>query len=96
MINLLTMVGASGYTATKAAGFGRHGSSRPGLVEAGNVRVEVLRAEEPARAMLKNVVHRFAGQQIIAFMVDAEAVPAEHFERPEAPPPRPHDPAQRA
>jgi hypothetical protein len=79
MLSLLSGGDASGYTLTSASGFGRHGLRRPGLIDSGNVRVEVLLAAAEARALLEKVVLRFAGQQVIAFMVDAEAVPAEHF-----------------
>lgn len=79
ILSLLASTGASGYTTTPAAGFGRHGVSRPGLVESGNVRVEVLLAAGPARTLLEKLLLRFAGQQVIAFMVDAEAIPVDHF-----------------
>lgn len=79
IIQLLERAGVSGYTLTKAAGFGLHGASRAGLIEAGNVRIESLLAAEPARRVLGSVTKEFARRQAIAFMVDAEAVPAAHF-----------------
>jgi hypothetical protein len=81
VLSLLNGSGASGYTTTRASGFGSHGSSRPGLIDAGNIRVEVLLPPAAARVLLEKVLLRFAGQRLIAFMVDAEAIPAEHFAR---------------
>jgi hypothetical protein len=80
IIELLRSAHGSGYTVTKAAGFGLHGASRPGLIDAGNVRVEVLLAADAARRLLASVVAQMAKRHVIAFMVDAEAVPLEHFE----------------
>src|SRR5689334_770328 len=79
IIELLASAGVSGYTLTKAAGFGLHGMSRPGLIEAGNVRIEALLAAEPARRLLGSVTRDLARRQVVAFMVDAEAVPVAHF-----------------
>lgn len=79
MLSLLGGSKVSGHTVTRASGFGRHGESDPRLTDSGNVRVEVLLAPAAAHVLLEKVVLRFSGQQVIAFMVDAEAVPAEHF-----------------
>jgi hypothetical protein len=80
IIELIGKEEASGYTLTKAVGLGLHGSRRSGFVDSGNVRVEALVAEEPARRLLAKVAEQRARHHLIAFMVDAEAVPFDHFE----------------
>lgn len=80
LVNLLMALGASGYTTTKAEGFGRHGASRFGLIEGGNVRIEVLGDATRAGAILAQVSARFAESRVVAFASEVEAVPAQHFE----------------
>lgn len=79
LLNLLACLGVPGYTLTRAVGQGQHGESRFGLVDAGNIRIEVLVDGERARQLLAAAVERSAGAGVIAFMADVEAVPADHF-----------------
>jgi len=75
----LRALGVSGYTKTKAEGMGVHGSRQFGIVDGANVRIDTLVAPELAAAILQTIAKNFAGQAVVAFAVDAEAVPSSHF-----------------
>jgi hypothetical protein len=77
----LRALGVSGYTKTKAEGMGVHGSRAFGIVDGANVRIDTLVGTELATAILQTIARNFAGQAVVAFAVDAEAVPASHFAR---------------
>ena len=75
----LRELGVSGYTKTKADGWGVHGSRQWGFVDGANVRVDTLVTAELALKILRTVARSFAGQAVVAFSCDAEAVPGQHF-----------------
>jgi nitrogen regulatory protein PII len=76
----LRALGVSGYTKTKADGWGQHGTRQYGIVDSANVRIESLVRPELARQILQAVVANFANLAIVAFTQDVEAVPTDHFE----------------
>ena len=76
----LQTLGVSGYTKIRAEGVGAHGSRQFGIVDGANVRIETLVDATLATAILRSIATHFAGQAVIAFAVDAEAVPRNHFE----------------
>jgi len=75
----LLALGVSGYTKTRAEGMGVHGSRQFGIVDGANVRIETLVGRELAGSILQKIGKNFAGQAVVAFAVDAEAVPGSHF-----------------
>jgi hypothetical protein len=75
----LRELGVSGYTKAKADGWGVHGAREWGFVDGANVRVDTLVNAELARKILQTVAKSFAGQAVVAFSCDAEAVPSQHF-----------------
>ena len=76
----LRELGVSGYTKAKADGWGVHGARQFGFVDGANVRVDTLVSAELAYKILQIVAKNFAGQPVVAFSCDAEAVPSRHFE----------------
>jgi|GEM_PF-1721563 len=74
----LRALGVSGYTRSKADGWGAHGSRRAGFLDGANVRIDTLVEAGVARTILRTMASNFAGQ-VVAFAVDAEAVPSSHF-----------------
>jgi hypothetical protein len=75
----LRALGVSGYTKTKADGWGVHGSRQFGIVDGANVRFETLVAAELAHKILQTVAANFAGQAVVAFSCAVDAVPSNHF-----------------
>lgn len=75
----LRALGVSGYTKTKAEGWGAHGSRRFGIVDGANVRIETLVTAELAHQILHTVAANFSGQAAVAFSCDVDAVPIHHF-----------------
>jgi hypothetical protein len=71
--------GVSGYTITAANGWGRHGAREYGIIDSANVRIDSLVRPELARTILQKVAENFAGQALVAFSQDVEAVPNQHF-----------------
>ena len=79
----LRALGVSGYTRSKADGWGAHGSRRAGFLDGANVRIDTLVDAGLAQTILLTLAVDFAGQ-VVAFAVDAEAVPSSHFGIPAA------------
>jgi hypothetical protein len=74
----LRRLGVKGYTRSKADGWGAHGTRRAGFLEGANLRIDTLVDAELARSILRAMVTNFEGH-VVAFSVDAEAVPVSHF-----------------
>jgi nitrogen regulatory protein PII len=74
----LRKLGVKGYTRSKADGWGAHGSRRAGFLEGANIRIDTLVDAALAPRVLHAMVANFEGQ-VVAFAVDAEAVPVSHF-----------------
>ena len=75
----LRALGASGYTVDSVNGRGAHGVRRYGVVDGANVRVQSLLREDVARAALRLFASDYAEEPVVAFLTDAEAVPANRF-----------------
>ena len=75
----LETLGASAYTLVKADGHGRHGHRRYGILDGANVLIETVVTAAVAQKILEHVVARYAGRAVIAYTMDVEAVPKEHF-----------------
>ena len=77
----LRALGVSGYTRSKADGWGAHGTRRSGFLDGANVRIDTLVDAGLAQAILRTIAIEFAGQ-VVAFAVEAEALPSSHFGLP--------------
>ena len=75
----LRALGVSGYTKTKVDGWGTHGTREAGIIDGANVRFDTLVPAELARTLLELVDTQFKDRGVIAFAVDADAVPKSHF-----------------
>jgi nitrogen regulatory protein PII len=75
----LRNLGVSGYTKTRADGWGAHGTRQAGFIDGSNVRFDTLVPAELASAILEAVCVKFANQAVVACAMDAEAVPKGHF-----------------
>jgi nitrogen regulatory protein PII len=82
IIEGLREAGAGGYTITRASGGGLHGPRLRGIWDTGNVRIEALVSTEVAERVLEHITEAYAELPFIAFAVDVEAVPREHFLEP--------------
>jgi hypothetical protein len=65
----------TGYTSATVDGRGLHGPRRSGLLDGANVRIEVLASPEQARRILEHVATEHSGEAVLAFVVNAEAIP---------------------
>jgi hypothetical protein len=75
----LRALGVSGYTKAKASGWGVHGAREFGIVSDANVRLDTLVGIDLARKILQAIAANYAGQPLVAFSQDAEAIPSHHF-----------------
>ena len=75
----LKALGVSGYTRSKVDGWGVHGARKAGFIDGANVRLETLVGAELADKVLRMIATNFTGDAVVAFAVDAEAVPSSHF-----------------
>jgi len=78
IVNRLRALGVSGYTRSKADGWGAHGTRTSGLIDGANVRIDTLVGAELAQTILRAIAVDYTSQ-VVAFAVDAEAVPSSHF-----------------
>ena len=72
-------VGVTGYTTMKVNGWGKHGPRQFGLNDEPNLRIDTLVSPELARAILQRMDARSVEDGLVAFALDAEAVPRQHF-----------------
>lgn len=75
----LTALGVKGLTLCNVNGRGLHGPQMSGLTDAPNLHVEMLVSSELATRILDRIVSRYAGQPVMAYVHDVDAVPSEHF-----------------
>ena len=75
----LREVGVTGYTTAKVDGWGKHGARQFGLSDEPNIRIDTLVSAEMARVILGRMDSRSAEDGLVAFALDAEAVPRHHF-----------------
>jgi nitrogen regulatory protein PII len=76
----LRQLGVTGYTTTTVDGWGKHGSRQFGLNDEPNIRIDILVFAELAHAILQHVDARADEGGLVAFALDAAAVPRRHFE----------------
>jgi hypothetical protein len=79
LVRDLKALGVKGYTSGKVDGRGLHGHRMAGLVDAPNLRIEMLVAPALARRILERITTKYVDQPIMAYIHDVEAVPHEHF-----------------
>jgi hypothetical protein len=76
----LTELGClNGYTLVRATGRGTHGPRATGLIDAGNVRIELLVAPAREQAIMAMLARSFQGDALTAFAHDVDAFPAKQF-----------------
>ncbi|SRR5579883_3012480 len=79
LVGDLTGLGVKGYMTGKVQGRGMHGPRMAGLVDATDMRIEMLVAPAVARRVLERIANKYANQPIMAFVHDVEAMPRESF-----------------
>ena len=79
----LRALGVRGYTQSKADGWGAPGTRKSGFIDGANVRIDTLVDTALAGTILRTIVANYAGQ-VVAYAVDAEAVPSSRFTAPSA------------
>ncbi|HWZ88202.1 MAG TPA: hypothetical protein VNW92_05110 [Polyangiaceae bacterium] len=80
IVNDLQEIGATGYSTVKVDGWGKHGTRQFGLNDEPNIRIDTLVSSDAARAILARMDARSVAHGLVAFTLDAEAVPQRHFE----------------
>ena len=79
LVKDLTALGVRGYTISKVDGRGLHGARMTGLVDAPNMRIEMLVGPSLARRILDRIAAKYGSQPIMAYTHEVQAMPAEHF-----------------
>lgn len=79
LVNDLRALGVKGYTAGHVDGRGLHGHRMAGLVDAPNMRLEMLVSATLARRILERITTKYVDQPIMGYVHEVEAVPREHF-----------------
>jgi hypothetical protein len=64
----------------RALGHGLHGHRMAGLVDAPNMRIEMLVSSTLAHKILERIEKKYVDQPIMAYIHAVEAIPHEHFE----------------
>ena len=72
-------LGVTGYTTMTVNGWGKHGARHFGFDDEPNVRIDTLVSADVARLILERMDARSADSGIVAFSMNAEAVPRRHF-----------------
>ncbi len=72
-------LGAWGFTTMRVDGHGAHGPRKYGVVDGANVRFEIVATPTFASKVLAHLAKAFEGQPVIAYVLDCEAIPPEHF-----------------
>jgi hypothetical protein len=75
----LKAIGVTAYSIGKVDGLGLHGLRTAGLVDASSLRLEMLVAPTLAERILEIIANKYAGQPIIAYLHEVDAMPAENF-----------------
>jgi len=76
--NELLQLGATGFSSSKVDGHGAHGPRKFGFADGENIRLEVL-VHDDATKILHNLAARYAADAVVAYAIDAVAVPTGHF-----------------
>jgi hypothetical protein len=73
------VLGARGFTTMTVNGSGAHGARKYGILDGANVRFEIVATPALAKKVLDHVTTAFEGQAVVAYALDCEAVPGDHF-----------------
>lgn len=79
LVKDLTGLRVPGYTMGRVDGRGLHGPRMAGLVDAPNMRIEMLVSPGLAARIIERITQKYADQAIIAYVHDVEAVPHDQF-----------------
>jgi len=79
LVSDLRALGVRGYTVGKVDGRGLHGHRMAGLVDAPNMRLEMLVSPALAERILSRITSKYGEQPIMAYTHEVHAIPAEHF-----------------
>lgn len=80
LVKDLRALGVRGYTVGKVDGRGLHGHRMAGLVDAPNMRLEMLVSHALAWRILERIESKYGDQPIMAYTHEVQAIPHEHFE----------------
>jgi nitrogen regulatory protein P-II 2 len=80
LVRDLRALGVRGYTVGKVDGRGLHGHRMAGLVDAPNMRLEMLVPASLAPRILERIASKYSDQPIMAYVHEVNAIPHEHFE----------------
>jgi len=80
LVKDLRALGVRGYTLGRVDGFGLHGRRMAGLVDAPNMRLEMLVSPALAEKILERITSRYEDQPVMAYVHEVKAIPHEHFE----------------
>ena len=75
----LREIGVTGYTTARVDGWGAHGKRQFGLTDEPNTRIDTLVSAELAGVILERMDARSVEHGLVAFVLNAEAVPRRHF-----------------
>jgi nitrogen regulatory protein PII len=70
----LKALGVKGYTTGRVDGRGVHGRRLAGLVDASNIRIEMLVEPALSKKILDRIAKKYEDQPIMAFVHDVEAM----------------------
>jgi hypothetical protein len=79
LVNDLRGLGVKGYTQGRVEGRGVHGPRLAGLVDAANMRLEMLVGNALARRIFDRIESKYGGQTIMAYRHEVEAIPRDEF-----------------
>jgi hypothetical protein len=79
LVNDLRGLGVKGYTQGKVEGRGVHGPRLAGLMDAPNMRLEMLVGSALARRIFERIESKYGGQTIMAYRYEVEAIPRDEF-----------------
>lgn len=80
LVRDLRALGVRGYTVGKVDGYGLHGHRMAGLVDAPNMRIEMLVSSALAGRVLERIESKYVDQPIMAYVHGVQAIPHEHFD----------------
>jgi hypothetical protein len=80
VIGDLKHLGLKGFTTMRVDGGGAHGPRTYGVLDGANVRFEVITSPQLAQQLLAHVAATLADRAVLAYSLDVEAVPFDHFQ----------------
>lgn len=79
LVRDLRGLGVKGYTIGNVDGRGLHGPRMAGLVDAPNMRIEMLVVPVLAQRVLERIAAKYVDQPIMAYVHVVEAMPRDQF-----------------